>query len=205
MRRAIVILVLAVIAAACGADEGVVGDEAPTATTVTPTTVTPTTVTPTTVTTTTVTPQADMADMMAAALMQLITENHTFGEGPPPFSEYLIQTRTDPFAGDATGSESAPQRDLTEAEQEAIEPVIAEFGPVRWIDDPEEWRTPELSPVIDGSAILGVGEPSIEGDTGLVPVSLWCGGLCGTWLTYRLDFVDGAWAVTDIEGPIAVS
>jgi hypothetical protein len=45
----------------------------------------------------------------------------------------------------------------------------------------------------------------IDGATGLVPVSLWCGGLCGTWLTYRLDFADGAWAVTGTEGPRAIS
>jgi len=54
--------------------------------------------------------------------------------------------------------------------------------------------------------ILGVGEPRIDGDTALAPVSLWCGGLCGTWLTYRLARDGGgAWRVTGTEGPVAIS
>jgi hypothetical protein len=52
---------------------------------------------------------------------------------------------------------------------------------------------------------LGVGEPTIDGNSALVPVSLWCGGLCGTWLTYRVELTDGTWSVTGIEGPVAVS
>jgi hypothetical protein len=144
------------------------------------------------------------AQMMAAALVQLITVDHTFGQGPPPFTEYLIQTRLDPFAGNVTGGGEAG-RVLTSAEREAIEAVIAPFGPVRWIDDPAQWRTEDLRPTVEGAVILGVGEPTITGDTGLVAISLWCGGTCGTWFTYRLDLIDGAWTVTGIEGPIAIS
>lgn len=144
-------------------------------------------------------------EMMAVALVELITEHHGFGEGPPPFTEYLIQNRIDPSAGNATEPANDSARKLTDAEREAIEGAIAEHGEVRWIDDPSDWRTPDLVPTVEGAAILGIGEPVIEGDTGLVPVSMWCGGLCGTWLTYRLDIVDDIWVVTDVEGPIAVS
>ena len=144
------------------------------------------------------------AQVMAAALVQLITVDHTFGEGPPPFTEYLVQARIDPFAGNPTGGER-PARPLTPEEQAAIESAIGAYGPVRWIDDPADWRTDDLLPTIEGAVILGVGEPILNGDTALVPVSLWCGGLCGTWLTYRLDLVDGAWTVTGIEGPISIS
>jgi hypothetical protein len=143
--------------------------------------------------------------MMAAALVELITEDHNFGDGPPPFTEYLIQNRIDPSAGNAAAAVNDPARELTDAEREAIEVAIAEYGVVRWIDDPSDWRAPDLVPTVEGAAILGIGEPVIEGDTGLVPVSMWCGGLCGTWLTYRLDVVDAVWVVTGIEGPIAVS
>ncbi|MGB8360927.1 MAG: hypothetical protein WCE80_05960 [Acidimicrobiia bacterium] len=148
---------------------------------------------------------SDTPEIMAVALVQLVTVDNTFGGGPPPFTEYLIQTKTDPFAGDVGDSTPNPTRDLTEDERAAIEEAISGIGPVRWIDDPEEWRTPELTPVVDGSVILGLGEPVIEGDTALVPVSLWCGGLCGTWFSYRIDRVDGSWAVTGIEGPVAIS
>lgn len=144
------------------------------------------------------------AEMMAAAIEQLVTVDHTFGSGPPPFTHYLIQSGTDPSAGMPEGGGSA-ERPLTSSEQDAIESVLEPFGEVRWIDDPADYRTEDLVPTIEGAVILGVGEPVIEGSTGLVPVSLWCGGLCGTWLTYRLDQVNGVWEVTEIEGPIAIS
>lgn len=144
-------------------------------------------------------------DMMAAALVQLVTEDHTFGDGPPPFSVLLVQSDTDPSAGNPTATGSSEARKLTRAERSKIEDALSEFGEVRWIDDPDEWRTDDLTPEVEGSAILGVGEPVVEDDSGLVPVSLWCGGLCGTWLTYRLDLAEGEWTVVGIEGPVAIS
>lgn len=148
---------------------------------------------------------ADREQVMAAALVELITVNHTFGDGPPPFNEYLIQSSLDPFAGEPTGSGDADVRDLTSGEQSAILTAIAPYGPVTWIEDPSDFQTDDLMPAIEGAAILGVGEPTFEGEIALVPVSLWCGGLCGTWLTYKVEKVDGEWMVTGIEGPIAVS
>lgn len=147
----------------------------------------------------------DSSAALAAAVLELVTKNHTFGDGPPPFDHYLIQDRLDPSAGTATGSDQAAQRELTDAERSAIETALEGFGPVEWIDDPTEYQTDDLAPTIEGAVILGVGEPSFDGEAALVPVSLWCGGLCGTWLTYRLAETDQGWVVTGIEGPIAVS
>ena len=147
----------------------------------------------------------ETAEMMALALVELITEDHTFGEGPPPFTQYLIQERIDPSAGEPTASAEGTTRDLTQAERTAIEEALSEYGPVRWIDDPDDWRTSDLRPTVEGAVILGVGEPTVRDDTGLVPVSLWCGGICGTWFTYRLDLIESSWVVTGVEGPIAIS
>lgn len=144
-------------------------------------------------------------EMIAAALVQLVTVDHTFGSGPAPFVEYLIQDRIDPFAADPTASPDVTTRLLTDAERQSIENAITPFGTVQWISDPADYQTPDLTPTVEGAVILGVGEPIIEAGTGLVPVSMWCGGLCGTWLTYRLDLVNDVWAVTGIDGPIAVS
>ena len=177
MRIGVVLLAFSVLVAACGTEESTGGDPGTNQT----------------------------AEMMAAALVELITEDPGFGEGSPPFTEYLIQNRIDPSAGKATGSPSESVRQLSDLEREAIEEAVREYGVVRWIDDPSDWQTPDLAPTIEGAAILGVGEPVIEANTGLVPVSMWCGGLCGTWLTYRLDMIDDVWVVTGIEGPIAVS
>jgi hypothetical protein len=149
--------------------------------------------------------ESQTPEMMAAALVELITEDHGFGERPAPFTVYLIQNRIDPSAMIVDAPTDDSIRQLTDAEMRAIEDAVSEHGIVRWIDDPAEWRTPDLTPSVDGAAILGVGEPVVEDQSGLVPLSMWCGGLCGTWLTYRLDLIDKAWVVTDIEGPIAVS
>jgi hypothetical protein len=143
------------------------------------------------------------AAVMAASLLELITVDHTFGAGPAPFTEYLILERTDPAAG--AGAATTEARPLTQGERSAIEAAVTPQGPVRWIADQSDWITEELTPTIPGAAILGVGAPVIEGDTALVPVSLWCGGLCAAWHSYRLDFSDGTWRVRGIEGPRAVS
>ncbi len=182
------LLASALIISACGGSSAVeTGGAAPTPTTSSPTDVNLT------------------GAVMAAAFSRLVNEAGTFGPGGPSSTEYLVQTRLDPAAGDATGSVTDSRRPLTGPERTAIEDTLVAFGTVRWIDDPAAWRTAQLTPVIPGSMILGVGEPVIDGDTALVPMSLWCGGLCGTWLTYRVANVDGSWTVTGTEGPIAVS
>ena len=147
----------------------------------------------------------DSPEVLAAAILELITEDHTFGEGPPPFTDYLIQSSLDPFAGDPTASGSGDLRELTSGEQAAILAAVAPYGPVTWIEDPDDFITEDLVPTVEGAAIIGVGEPAFDGDEALVPVSLWCGGLCGTWLTYKLQLTETGWVVTGTEGPIAVS
>jgi len=146
----------------------------------------------------------DTAPVMAASLYQLVTVDNTFGGSPPPFTTYLIQTSTDPYAG--TGTESAnPRRALTQDERDAIEAAIEPLGTVQWVDDPTEYQTSDLMPTVEGAAILGVGEPVFDSKGALVPVSLWCGGLCGTWFTYRLEDMSQGWEVTGVEGPRAIS
>ena len=147
----------------------------------------------------------DSAEVMAAAVERLVTRDHTFGEGEHRFREYLILDRTDPTAGGAGEGPRGPARPLTGTERAAIAAVVEPLGPHRFIADAEAWRTDDLEPRIPGSVIIGVGEPELGAGTALAPVSLWCGGLCGTWLTYRVDRAEGAWTVTRTEGPVAVS
>ena len=147
----------------------------------------------------------DAAAVMAAAIHRLISRDHTFGQGSHRFSEYLVLDHTDPTAGAPDRRDRTAARDLTAAERAAITDVVAPFGPLRFIADADAWRTKDLDPKVEGSVILGVGEPRITGDTALVPVSLWCSGLCGTWMTYRLARSGGTWTVTGTEGATAIS
>ena len=148
---------------------------------------------------------ADSPAVLAAAVEELITVDHTFGSGPPPFSTYLILDTTDPSAGTGMSSDDAAVRALTEDERAAVEAVVSTYGTLQWIADADDFRTEDLRPTVDGAVIIGMGEPTFRDDGALVPVSLWCGGLCGTWLTYELAKVDGSWAVVGIDGPVAVS
>lgn len=147
------------------------------------------------------------AGVMAAAIRRLTRRDHTFGPGSHRFVEYLVQSHVDSSAGNPTGTRAAgpAPRKLTDAERAGIEAVVAPLGPTRFIDDPADGRTDDLRPTVDGSVILGVGEPLISDSTALVPVSLWCGGLCGTWLTYQLQLDHDVWRVTGTKGPIGIS
>ena len=150
------------------------------------------------------------AMIMSAAALQLVTVDHTFGIGrPSPFSTFLVQTRTDPGAGavgpDGRGNGDT-SRPLTLLERTAIKQRLSPLGEVKWIEDPAEYQSPELSPTISGSVIIGLGEPTVEGDSALAPVSMWCGNQCGTWFTYRLAHDStGTWMTVGTEGPIAIS
>jgi len=151
------------------------------------------------------------AELMAAALTELVATDHTFGAGPPPFTQYLIEENTVPISlpptpdsPDSVQKSSDTRRSLSEMERSAIETAIAEYGAVRWIEDPDDWRI-DLEPKVEGSVILGVDAPILDGAGALVPVSLWCGGDCGTWFTYRLALIDDTWQVTGQEGPVSIS
>ncbi len=145
-------------------------------------------------------------ELMATALLQVVTVDHTFGQGQPsPFTDFLIRSNTDPDAGEglAEGPEP-PSRPLTDGERAAVETAVGELGPVTWLEEGEEWGPPE--PSGDSyQVLLGVGVPVADEASWLVPVSMVCGNMCGTWLTYRIEMVEGEWAVTGIEGPVAIS
>jgi hypothetical protein len=146
---------------------------------------------------------SDTAAIYAASLRALVEDDNTFGGGGNPFTELLVQTSLDPTAGfDAPETETRP---LTDEERATIEAALAALAPDRWIDDPAEWRTEDLQPTIEGAAILSVGEITFDDAGALVPMALWCGGLCGTWFNYRVAEADTGWYVVDVEGPVAVS
>ncbi len=150
----------------------------------------------------------DSAAIYSVALSQLVTVDNTFGGEGNPWSELLVLASLDPSAGDATvGGAPEPQqvRPLTAEERTAIQTALSPLAPIRWIEIADEWRTDDLMPVIPGSAILGVGAITFDDQGALVPMSMWCGGLCGTWFTYRVTSSDAGWVVSGIEGPIAVS
>ena len=148
-------------------------------------------------------PTAAAPLLMGLALRELVLVENTFGGAGHRFSTVLLRTHTDPSAG--TGVPGRRSRPLSDVERSQIEVALGDVAPLRWIDDPDEWRTEDLEPVIEGSAIVGVGDVDFDGRGALVPVSLWCGGTCGTWFTFRVEQIEGQWTVTGPEGTVAVS
>ncbi len=186
VRIAPTFLVVAMIAAACGAgaggEPGELATQPPASTQPPPATEAP--------------PgeQQDAARLMALALHQLVTLDTTFG---PDHRLGTVAIRT-------STNEPDP-RPLTDAERSAIEQLVGGVSTVQWVEPATSWLGDDGAPIVENSALIGVGEPRFDDDGALVPVSLLCGNLCGTWFEYRLRFVDGEWQVIGPEGPVAIS
>lgn len=139
--------------------------------------------------------QSDSAAIYAVSLRSLVEEDNTFGGGGNPFAELFVLSSLDATAGASV----AEPRALTEEERAAIETTLAPLAPVTFVEGPD------AVPIGEGAALLGVGAIEFDDKGALVPMSMVCGDLCGTWFTYRVAASDAGWAVIEIEGPIAVS
>ena len=57
-----------------------------------------------------------------------------------------------------------------------------------------------------GVAVVTVSAIRLEDGRAEVQMELWCGSLCGVYLTYEVvQVTDGTWEVTGPVGPIAIS
>ena len=145
---------------------------------------------------------ATSAEIYATTVKQIVEVDNTFG-GSPIFSTILVVDSTDPTAGDPVASSIG--RPLTDTERATIMSALGDTIDVQFIADAGEYRTADLMPTLEDSAIVTVGEIEHRDGNALVGMSLWCGGLCGIWLTYRVVMEDTAWVVDGIEGPMAIS
>lgn len=116
--------------------------------------------------------QAPTGEVMVAALVHLVTAGD-FGR-PAGSTLYLIQDQLDPGAGGPAKTGGFNARRLSATEKARIVAGMSAAGRVMWIHDSDHWvdNVDDLRPRIPGSVILGVGEPQIEADSALVPVSL---------------------------------
>jgi hypothetical protein len=54
-------------------------------------------------------------------------------------------------------------------------------------------------------AVISVDDLRIEGERAEIDLALWCGSLCGTWLTYEAKLGPDGWEILGTTGPIAIS
>jgi hypothetical protein len=137
---------------------------------------------------------ADRAELLTAAVERLVTVDNSFG-GADPFDRVEVARLV---GGDA----AEPLGPL------ALELIAASLGPVaevKFIDDPEAATQEYFDASTTGVAVVTVDDVRIDGDRAEVDVGLWCGSLCGIWLTYEAERGPGGWKILGTTGPISIS
>ena len=95
---------------------------------------------------------------------------------------------------------------LTEEQRQAIIAAIDHLGPIEYIDDWSQFvREDVLEPVIPGSVIITLAPAEFDDEGATVGANLWCGGVCGLWLTYRVVEGPDGWTAAGREGTWSIS
>lgn len=145
-------------------------------------------------------------EIYAAVLRQLATKDHTFGRGKSPFQQVYVLNGT-------VGSRSI-MRTMWKIEEQFSNDVrrgllneLRALPPITFISGAKAQRMGKkrLDAGMGMGVILSVGPIGGHGSRVEVSNSLWCGGLCGQWLTYVLELTEGRWRITGTTGPVAIS
>ena len=76
---------------------------------------------------------------------------------------------------------------------------------VQYVDDPNALAQKLFEDPPPGAAVITIDALDLEPDGAVVELHLECGSVCGIYLTYTAEQVDGQWVITGIVGPIAMS
>ena len=130
---------------------------------------------------------SDRAELIAAALERLLTVDNGFG-GRDVFDDIRVASQN-----------------LEPLDLDFVIAALSRLGSVQVIDD----AAVEIEALFDrppvGVAVVSVERVELLDDRAEVELHLWCGSLCGVFLTYEAVPVDGGWEITGTTGPIAMS
>jgi hypothetical protein len=148
----------------------------------------------------------DEAQIYAAAIRQIYTVDHSFGQAPGWPLVYVLSTTEDSAMFDAP---TAPPKTLSAALREAIAAELTDQPfELIWIEGQDEAPIdPGDGRVAEGDGIiitLGNIDPQEDGSVQLSFFMI-CGGLCGIGKTYVLTQTGDAWQVTGSTGPEIMS
>ena len=138
-------------------------------------------------------PDDDRGRLLAVAIERLVKEDNSFGGGTP-FERVEVETAIGGSRG--TG--------LSDAELELIAAAIENVALVEFIPDADQAIEGHFESAA-AVAVVSVGEVRIDGERAEVDLGLWCGNVCGIWLTYEAERTADGWRILGINGPIAVS
>jgi hypothetical protein len=141
----------------------------------------------------------------SAVIRRLVTKDHTFGQGESPFGHVYVVDGVVPKAGRVNQSFTAePEEPFSDDLKRGIREELLDLPPIVFVPDRESALGGAGSVLNDGVIItLGPIQPS--GNRVKVENNLWCGGLCGQWLTYVVERQDDRWRITGTVGPYAIS
>ena len=134
------------------------------------------------------------AGLIAAAVKRLLTVDNGFG-GVDVFDDIRVAA--------VIGSD--PGQPLQGLDLELIAATLSEVGAVRYIDDIDTETEALFEESLAGVAVVSVEDVLLLDDRAEVELRLWCGSLCGVFLTYEAVPADGGWNIVGIIGPIAMS
>jgi hypothetical protein len=146
-------------------------------------------------------------EIYAAVVRRLVIRDNTFGGGSSPFDHLFIVDGAIPNAGDAMNGEQTPVRPFPDEVKRGLEDALADLPEIDFVADADSVRLGPngLDGVEDNGVIIALAPIEGSGDKVKVQNSLWCGGLCGQWLTYIVEFEGEKWTVTGHTGPWAIS
>ena len=146
-------------------------------------------------------------EIYAAVIRRLVTKDHTFGGAPSPFEHVYVLDGPLPGGKWPRNDSGRPEKQFSTAVKDALKVELTGLPPIDFISDPDSARFGKdlMGGVKKRGVIVTVGPIVGRAHNVKVPNSLWCGGLCGQWLTYRLKVRGGNWRVTGTVGPIAIS
>ncbi len=139
--------------------------------------------------------QRDTADMLAAAVREMLTVNHGFSE-TPQFTEVYVGSALGGLGGEP----------LEPLQLERIAATVNEIGATaEYIDDPDALITGLFEKTPEGAAVVIIDSLELSSDGAVVELHYWCTTQCVVFVSYELASVDGEWTVTGLAGPIAMS
>jgi hypothetical protein len=146
------------------------------------------------------------AQIYAAAIRQIYTVDHSFGESPGWTLVYLVTTTDDSTMFDGP---VAPAQTLSAELQQAITAGLSDLPfEVIWVAGHDEVPIDSTNGQVAGGegiiVSLGNIHPQDDGSVQL-PFFMTCGGLCGIGKTYVLTQANGLWSVTGSVGPEIMS
>ena len=146
-------------------------------------------------------------EIYAAVIRQLVTKDHTFGGAPSPFDHVFILDGLRQGAGNPNKGMGPPDKRFSREIKKALKIELASLPPIDFISDPDSVRVGKdlMGGVKRDGVIVTVGPIVGRGHNVKVSNSIWCGGLCGQWLTYRLKLRGGNWRIMGTVGPNAIS